>query len=106
MGELYLVAIPANGHWYYRIDYPYYSWAETVVRPRILRRDFSVVLNVLNENEPSEFGSWKTDNSELTSAVKFVDNGGTLALSALDPHRVADVLATQMLASSQATMIG
>jgi hypothetical protein len=29
-GELFLIAIPTSSGWFYRIDYPYYSWAETV----------------------------------------------------------------------------
>ena len=37
-GELFLIAIPASDGWFYRIDYPYYSWAETVVRPHIEQR--------------------------------------------------------------------
>jgi len=31
-GELFLIAIPSGDGWLYRLDYPYYSWAETVVR--------------------------------------------------------------------------
>ena len=40
-GELFLIATPLNQGRAYRIDYPYYSWAETIVRPRIQRRDFT-----------------------------------------------------------------
>src|SRR5215475_1426955 len=40
-GGIFLIAIPASGGWFYRIDYPYYSWAETVVRPRIAHRDLT-----------------------------------------------------------------
>lgn len=42
-GELLVIAIPAESGWFYRIDYPYYSWAETVVRPTIQRRELSGV---------------------------------------------------------------
>src|SRR5256714_3701413 len=42
-GELFLIATSFDGGWAYRIDYPYYSWAETVVRPKIVRRDLSVL---------------------------------------------------------------
>lgn len=99
--ELYLIAVPANGNWFYRIDYPYHSWAETVVRQRIPHRDFTSVLTVLNQRETSGVGRWKTDNRELTSAVKFLDEGGTLAPSALEPDYVANVLG---LANSQETI--
>src|SRR5690349_1102299 len=46
-GELFVIAIPSGDGWFYRIDYPYYSWAETVVRPTITRRDLSNALLAL-----------------------------------------------------------
>lgn len=91
-GELFLIAIPASGGWFYRIDYPYYSWAETVVRPRIEHRDLSGALMLLNEKEGNRDGSWQTDNREMTSAVKFLDHARTLAASRLEPYAVVEVL--------------
>src|SRR5215216_4398503 len=91
-GELYVIAIPTSGGWFYRLDYPYYSWAETVVRPRIKRRDFANALQLLNSKESNHDGRWQTDNREMTSAVKFLDAAGTLAASRLEPHVVAEVL--------------
>jgi hypothetical protein len=93
-GELFLIAIPASGGWFYRIDYPYYSWAETVVRPRIEHRDLSGVLTVLNDKERNSDGRWQTDNREMTSAVKFLDSARTLAVSRLEPHVVVEALQT------------
>ena len=46
-GKLFLIAIPTTSGWFYRIDYPYYSWAETVVRPHIARRDLGPSLQSL-----------------------------------------------------------
>src|SRR6185436_1973485 len=91
-GELFLIAIPASGGWFYRIDYPYYSWAETVVRPRIEHRDLSSVLTLLNDKESNADGTWQTDNREMTSAVKFLDNARMLAVSRLEPHLVVETL--------------
>jgi hypothetical protein len=91
-GELFLIAIPNSSGWFYRIDYPYYSWAETVVRPHIPRRDFATALQLLNSRETNPDGRWQTDNREMTSAVKFLDRAGTLAASRLAPDEVADVL--------------
>jgi hypothetical protein len=91
-GELFLIAIPTSSGWFYRLDYPYYSWAETVVRPRVERRDLSAVLQLLNSKESNPGGSWKPDNREMTSAVKFLDSAGTLAASRLKPDEVAEVL--------------
>lgn len=91
-GELFLIAIPTSGGWFYRVDYPYYSWAETVVRPRIERRDLSGALKLLNDKEGNHAGSWQTDNREMTSAVKFLDRARTLAASRLEPHGVVEVL--------------
>ena len=93
-GELFLIAIPTSSGWFYRIDYPYYSWAETVVRPHVPRRDLTAVLQLLNSKENSYEGRWKTDDREMTSAVKFLDSAGTLTASRLEPHEVAEVLTT------------
>lgn len=87
-GELFLIATPANGGWFYRLDYPYYSWAETVVRPRIPRRELTTALATLNEKESNRNGRWKTDSREMTSAAKFVDDTGTLVASRLEPDQV------------------
>jgi len=62
------------------------------VRPRIARRDLSSALQLLNSRESGLDGRWQTDNREMTSAVKFLDTGGTLAASRLQPDEVADVL--------------
>jgi hypothetical protein len=91
-GRLFLIATPLQNGWTYRIDYPYYSWAETVVRPRIERRNLSPLLQSLNQLEPESEGIWKVDNSEMTSAVKFLGAAGTLAKSILSPDEVARVL--------------
>jgi len=91
-GKLFVIAIPTTSGWFYRVDYPYYSWAETVVRPHIARRDLGPVLQLLNSKEANPDGRWKTDNREMTSAVKFLDSAGTLAASRLEPDDVADVL--------------
>src|ERR1044072_6459908 len=91
-GELLLIAIPASGGWFYRIDYPYYSWAETVVRPRIEHRDLRNLLTLLNDKESNRDGRWQTDNREMTSAVKFLDSARTLAVSQLDPHVIVEAL--------------
>lgn len=91
-GELFLIAIPTNSGWFYRLDYPYYSWAETVVRPRVQRRDLTAVLQLLNSKESNHEGRWKPDNREMTSAVKFLDSAGTLAASRLEPPDVAETL--------------
>lgn len=91
-GELFLIAIPTSGGWFYRLDYPYYSWAETVVRPRVQRRDLTSALQMLNAKETNHEGRWQTDNREMTSAVKFLDNSRTLAASRLQPDSVVSVL--------------
>ncbi len=88
-GRLFLIATPLRNGWTYRIDYPYYSWAETVVRPRIERRDLSPLLQSLNQIEPEGEGVWKFDKSEMTSAIKFLGADGTLGKSMLAPDEVA-----------------
>ena len=88
-GELFLIATPLNDGWAYRIDYPYYSWAETVVRPRIIRGDLSKLMNQLNGLEENSSASWRLDSSELASAAKFSNADGKLAASHLEPDLVA-----------------
>lgn len=99
-GELYLIVTPMNGNWAYRVDYPYYSWAETVVRPAIARRDFSAVIERLNELEQSKRGRWRIDDSELASAIKFSDLTNRLTPSQLTPDVVVDQL-RQAMSESQ-----
>jgi hypothetical protein len=93
-GELFVIAIPTNGGWFYRLDYPYYSWAETVVRPRIQRRNLTDTLQFLNAKESNRDGRWQTDNREMTSAAKFLDGNSTLAASSIEPDQVAEVLSS------------
>jgi hypothetical protein len=88
-GEMFVIATPFESGWTYRIDYPYYSWAETVVRPKITRRDLTMLLESLNEMERNNSGSWKLDNNEMTSAVKFLGADGKLAASTVTPEAVA-----------------
>src|ERR1051325_2423330 len=91
-GELFLIAIPAGSGWFYRLDYPYYSCAETVVRPRVKHRDLSGALQLLNNKEGNRDGRWQMDNREMTSAVKVLDNNRMLAASRLDPRDVVEAL--------------
>ena len=86
-GDFFLITTPLNGGWAYRLDYPYYSWAETVVRPAIDRRDLTLLLERLNQLEPSTKGSWEADTSELASAAKFKGDG-RLQASEIEPEEV------------------
>ena len=95
-GRLFLITTPLKNGWAYRIDYPYYSWAETIVRPPIPRRDFSQLLTELNQLERDSEGVWKLDNSEMTSAIKFFGGDGKLAASTLAPDEVAKAVRAEM----------
>jgi hypothetical protein len=94
-GELFLIATPANGGWSYRLDYPYYSWAETVVRPHVARRDLTNALATLNDKEGNGNGRWQVDHREMTAAAKFLDGAGTFAVSRLEPDDVLEALSTK-----------
>lgn len=95
-GQIFLIALPMMDGWSYRVDYPYYSWAETIVRPRIERRDFKALVARLNELErrgahgETAQGRWALDGQEMTSALKFMDQSGTLCASTLAPEEVAE----------------
>lgn len=84
-GQLYVIATPFRDGWYYQIDYPYYSWAETVIRPRIPRRDLKGLLTSLNKLEHG-LGRWLADDREMTSAAKVLDGAGIHARSSLKPE--------------------
>jgi len=99
--KLFVIAIPNSGGWFYRIDYPYYSWAETIVRPHVQRRDFTEVLRRLSESERNP-GNWKLDSREMTSAVKFLDESGSLATSSQSPDEVANIVASGSLQRAHA----
>ena len=62
------------------------------MRPRIERRDLSGALQLLSSKESNSEGRWLTDDREMTSAVKFLDEAKTLAASRLEPNEVAEVL--------------
>jgi hypothetical protein len=103
-GRLFLVATPLEDGWSYRVDYPYYSWAVTIVRPRITRADHGAFVEQMNELEGGGTGTWKADRSELTSAVKFLGAGGTLAVSRLEPDAVASELRAALTKQSAAKL--
>ena len=105
-GRLFLITTPLKDGWAYRIDYPYYSWAETIVRPRIQRRDFSQLLAELNQVERERAGLWKLDNNEMTSAIKFLGSDGTLAASTLTPDEVAQAIRAEMLSGEASVAAG
>ena len=100
-GTLFLIATQLNGGWAYRLDYPYYSWAETVVRPAVRRRDLTLLLERLNELETGSKGKWEADSSELASAAKF-QGDDRLQSSALPPDEVVSQI-RQIFAESPAT---
>lgn len=100
-GKLFLITTPVKTGWAYRVDYPYYSWAETVVRPPIPRRDFSQLLNELNQLEGAPDAVWKLDNTEMTSAIKFLGSDGNLSASRLTPDAVAKIFSTGLASQHQ-----
>src|SRR5713226_469343 len=102
-GEVFLIATPLDGGWAYRIDYPYYSWAETIVRPKIERRDFSSLIARLNQAEENPTGRWRLDASELASAAKFSDANEKLAASSLSLDAVTSELRSALLESIAAS---
>jgi len=105
-GEVFVIATPFASGWTYRIDYPYYSWAETVVRPKIMRRDWTKLLEGLNEAERNKFGSWKLDNGEMTSAVKFLGTDGKLAASTVTPEAVANAVSVGSTSHQASLAVG
>jgi hypothetical protein len=103
-GELFLIATPSGPGWFYRLDYPYYSWAETVVRSRIPRRDFTSLVTALNQADQKSDGRWKIDTSELASAVKFADCEGKLSVSLLPPDAVVAELHREIMTKTAAAV--
>lgn len=100
-GQLYLITTPVRGGCCYSADYPYYSWAETVVRPKVVRRDFNALMARLNELEQSSEGRWQLDDRELSSAFKFMDESGAQRASRLTPERVVDEVRAFIMQESE-----
>lgn len=107
-GQLFLIAAPMMEGWSYRIDYPYYSWAETIKRPPVKRRDFTTLVAGLNKMETQQAngqrvrGAWTLDRRELTSAIKFLDQTGVLCASNLAPEIVAEEVRSHLRAPEAA----
>ena len=101
-GQLFLIATPFHGGWTYRIDYPYYSWAKTVVRPAVKRHNFGALISHLNQLEQNHDGRWKLDNNEMTSVVKFLDPSNTLAPSGLRPDELVNLVQAELLTKQAA----
>lgn len=105
-GELFLIAMQAPDGWYYQIDYPYYSWAETVVRPRIPRHDLTALLAQLNQLEAIASNTWKVDHSEMTSAAKCFGDDGLIAASRLAPETIALAIRNELSGKREAGLSG
>lgn len=104
-GRFFVIATPVENGWSYRLDYPYYSWAETVVRSRIDRRDLTGMLADLNEREGNA-GRWVTDDSGFTTAAKFVGEDGQLGASTLDPETVGTAVRAAFIDQGATTAAG
>lgn len=91
-GDLFVIAVPFENGWSYQVDYPYYSWAETVVRRAVPRRALNDSVTRLQQAESAPSGDWKQDDSGLSSALKFTDAQGRPQPSRLTPDEVASIL--------------
>ncbi|MEK7702769.1 MAG: DUF6687 family protein [Nitrospirota bacterium] len=83
-----------NGRYAYELCYRYYSWADTVRRPAILKASLNHLADHLNKNETSKSGKWiaAPENKKplSTVALTFADDRGNRALSALLPDKVTE----------------
>jgi hypothetical protein len=95
-GRFFVIATPIGEGWIYRLDYPYYSWADTIVRPKITRRDLSRTLARLNDLEGDGPGKWTIDDAEMTSAAKFLGPDRTLVASRLAPDQVGAQIRSEL----------
>ncbi len=105
-GRVYLIAVPLSDGWGYRVDYPYYSWAETVVRPRIERVDFAPLVAQLDELERNREGRWQSDDEGLSTAFNFTDGDGRLRASSLAPEQVAEQMRAALRERAQSSVVG
>ena len=104
-GDLFVIGIPSQDGWFYRIDYPYYTWAETVVRPMIERRDLNKALEILNEKENGSEGLWQIDGRELSSAAKFLNKGLNLTASKVKPEDVVEAFSITTASKAAASQV-
>jgi hypothetical protein len=71
-GLLTVIASEASDRrWRYHVDWPYWSWADTVVRPRVDRVDLAPVAARLSDLEPPAPAAprWQVDRGGLSSAL-------------------------------------
>ncbi|HET6370613.1 MAG TPA: DUF6687 family protein, partial [Nitrospiria bacterium] len=93
-GDLYLVVQDREtetGGFYYELEYRYYSWADTVVRPKINPIPMEELALQLNRREGNRAGNWRAGhhaNQALTSVLTFVDPEGGELPSTLHPEEV------------------
>ena len=68
-GRLYSIASAAGaGTWRYRVDWPGWSWAETVDRPCIERIDLQPAARRLGELDPT--AAWRVVQSEISPGLR------------------------------------
>jgi hypothetical protein len=93
-GDLYLVVQDREietGGFYYEMEYRYYSWADTVVRPKINPIPMEELAAQLNRQEGNRAGKWhagRFPNQALTSVLKFIDPDGGDLPSSIHPEEV------------------
>ncbi len=79
-GRAYLVTSEAADGWSVRIEWPYWSWAETVDRPQVTRVDLAPLAARLRALDPS--AAWRPVKSEIAPALRG-------ERSTLEPGRIA-----------------
>ncbi len=83
-----------NGSYAYELCYRYYSWADTVRRPAILKAPLNHLADYLNKEETSKSGKWETapkgQKPSSTVALTFSDRQGNKVLSTISPNKVTE----------------
>jgi hypothetical protein len=86
----------------YELAYRYYAWADTIRRPAIRRLSVERLAEELNQRETIRTGKWQTKfSAQSTCILKFVDESGKRALSALPPYHVAQSVLSHLQKSGR-----
>ena len=91
-GDIFLVVQEHAGKYQYELSYRYYSWADTVRRPKISKISTTHLAEHLNRNEKEHHGKWRSETKGQpfysTVVLSFTDDKGSPCFSGISPNEV------------------
>ncbi len=99
-GDIFLIIQERSGRYNYELSYRYYSWADTVRRPPILKIPTTHLAEYLNRNEKEGHGKWRSTTKgqpfDSTTVLSFTDNKGAPCFSGISPDEVTQAVLSHL----------